>query len=734
MIGTAAARFATYRTRGGVDVVRETEPLALAGATDGIVRELDSSVGVLLESAYEFPGRHRRWSVGFTDPPLSIVATGRRLSVRALNGRGSSLLALLAPVLRELPVLTDLVQSEDGFDTTVRKAGDDRPFEEERSGRDSVFSVLRALVELFGSDRDPHLGLYGAFGYDLVLQLEDIPSRLERPPGQRDMVLFLPDELVVVDGERRVASRVRSDFSAGGVSKSGLARGGRAEPFGASRAEPPARDHARGEYATAVRAAREAFRSGDLFEVVLSQVFSRPCPSPPSEIYRQLRRRSPAPYCVLMNLGGGEHLVSASPAMYVRVANQDGGRRVETCPISGTIARGTDSLGDADAVLELLASQKATSELTMCTDVDRNDKSRVCVPGTVRVIGRRQVEMYADVIHTMDHVVGRLRSDRDAIDAFLSHMWAVTVTGAPKLWAMRFIEDHERTPRRWYGGAMGYLAFNGEMSTGIILRTLHIENGVGRARAGATLLFDSDPDAEERESELKAGLFLEVLKPQDPSPRPARGAPAPFLTAAGSGRRVLLIDHEDSFVHTLGNYLRQTGAEVTTVRAPLPPDRLAAALDRVRPHLLVLSPGPGRPADFRMFDTLRLALHRELPVFGVCLGLQGIVEHFGGRLRVLDRPWHGRSTPVRVRGGRIFRGLPERFEVGRYHSLYVCEPDVPHDLAVTADADGVVMAVEHERLPVAATQFHPESVMTARDDMGLRIIANVMDLLARPPA
>src|SRR5207248_1429293 len=142
------------------------------------------------------------------------------------------------------------------------------------------------------------------------------------------------------------------------------------------------------------------------------------------------------------------------------------------CPISGTIARGADSLRDADAVLELLASRKATSELTMCTDVDRNDKCRVSVPGTVRVIGRRQIEMYADVIHTMDHIVGQLRSDRDAIDAFLSHMWAVTVTGAPKLWAMRFIEDHERTARRWYGGAMGYLAFNGEMSTGIILRSL----------------------------------------------------------------------------------------------------------------------------------------------------------------------------------------------------------------------------------------------------------------------
>ena len=152
-----------------------------------------------------------------------------------------------------------------------------------------------------------------------------------------------------------------------------------------------------------------------------------------------------------MNLGEAEYLVGASPEMYVRVD----GDRVETCPISGTIARGRDPIGDAAQIVALLTSAKDESELTMCTDVDRNDKSRICVPGSVRVIGRRQIEMYSRLIHTVDHVEGRLRPGFDALDAFLAHAWAVTVTGAPKAWAMQFIEDHERSPRAWYGGAVG---------------------------------------------------------------------------------------------------------------------------------------------------------------------------------------------------------------------------------------------------------------------------------------
>ena len=208
-------------------------------------------------------------------------------------------------------------------------------------------------------------------------------------------------------------------------------------------------------------------------------MFRGACDSP-AAFYETLRQVNPAPYEFFFNLGEGESLVGASPEMFVRVS----GDRVETCPISGTIRRGADPLGDAENIRTLLNSAKEESELTMCTDVDRNDKSRVCVPGSVTVIGRRQIEMYSRLIHTVDHIEGRLRPGLDALDAFLSHMWAVTVTGAPKAWAMQFIEDHEDAPRCWYGGAVGVIGFDGSMNTGLTLRTAHIRDGVAAVRAG----------------------------------------------------------------------------------------------------------------------------------------------------------------------------------------------------------------------------------------------------------
>lgn len=270
----------------------------------------------------------------------------------------------------------------------------------------------------------------------------------------------------------------------------------------------PVCDHAPGEFAAKVKLAHDYFRRGDLFEVVPGQVFSEPCRDTPSQVLGRLQSSNPAPYGALMNLGEGEYLVAASPEMFVRVRD----RRVETCPISGTIKRGCNAIEDAAQIKTLLNSAKDEAELSMCTDVDRNDKSRVCVPGSVEVIGRRQIEMYSRLIHTVDHVCGTLREGMDALDAFLAHTWAVTVTGAPKHAAMQFIEDNEKLPRHWYGGAMGQLGFDGNINTGLTLRTLRVKEGMGEVRAGATLLIDSNPEEEEAETRLKASALLAALR------------------------------------------------------------------------------------------------------------------------------------------------------------------------------------------------------------------------------
>jgi len=706
-----------YLTRGGITVRRTVEDIPVRNAIEPIVSALDERRGALLASSYEYPGRYTRWDLGFVDPPVALTAWGRRFRADALNARGQVLLPAIARALSALDAVARLETRSDGLEGEVR-AATGRFAEEERSRQPSVFSLLRGLVDLFFHEGEPHLGFYGAFGYDLAFQFEPVRLRLERPPSQRDLVLYLPDELIVVDHRREVAQRRRYELEVDGCATDGLPREGAARRYAGAADSPRAGDHAPGDYAALVGVARESFRRGDLFEVVPSQTFFAGSPRPPAEIFRRLREWNPSPYGFLFNLGEAEYLVGASPEMYVRVD----GDRVETCPISGTIARGRDPIGDAAQILALLTSAKDASELTMCTDVDRNDKSRISVPGSVRVIGRRQIEMYSRLIHTVDHVEGRLRPGFDALDAFLAHTWAVTVTGAPKAWAMQFIEDHERSPRAWYGGAVGLIGFDGNLNTGLTLRTVRVKDGVAEVRVGATLLYDSDPDEEERETQLKASAFLDAIR--QPRRTPAGETIEP--PQPGRGKRVLLVDHQDSFVHTLANYLRQTGAEVLTLRAGFPAD----VLDELRPDLAVLSPGPGTPADFDVSGTLGALVARGIPTFGVCLGLQGIVEHFGGALGVLDYPMHGKASRIRVIGGRIFEGLPQEFAAGRYHSLFAIPEKLPPDLIVTAESeDGVVMAIEHRTLPLAAVQFHPESILTLDDDIGLRVLENVVRAL-----
>jgi anthranilate synthase len=750
-------------TGAGVTVTRTASTFDAADQAElaRIAVLIDRRRGGMLSSGMEYPGRYSRWHMAYVNPPVEIACRGRRITARALNDRGRLLLPVIAAAMRRVgqeqpPAVGDVSDADEV--TVFVPEGEGTFTEEERSRRPTVFSVLREITAAFGCP-DPHLGLYGAFGYDLAFQFEPVRQRIGRTDGQRDLVLHLPDEIWVVDLRREEAVRYSYEFTVAALTTAGLPR----ETADTPRAPRFVRDDdlpaqpVAGRYAAMVERAKESFKRGDLFEVVPGHVFYERCSSP-SAFYERLRERNPAPFEFLFNLGAGEngeseYLVGASPEMYVRVS----GDRVETCPISGTIARGADPLEDAVNIARLLGSAKEESELTMCTDVDRNDKSRVCVPGTVKVIGRRQIEMYSRLIHTVDHIEGRLRPGFDALDAFLTHMWAVTVTGAPKTWAMQFIEDNEDAPRRWYGGAVGKAGFDGSMNTGLTLRTARVSGGVAAVRAGATLLYDSDPDSEERETHIKARALLETLREVERETQDANRAataPASEETAAGAARSgsadypdfpvsalsvstrqrplsVLLVDHQDSFVHTLADYFRQHDARVTTLRAGFAP----ALLDELAPDLVVLSPGPGRPADFACDELLSELDSRRLPAFGVCLGLQAMVEHAGGELSLLPEPQHGKPGQVMVREEQVsslFAGLPAQFTAARYHSLYAKEADVKGGFTVTATLgstggpDGVVMAIEDAAAGRWAVQFHPESILTAAGRRGHQVIANVL--------
>ena len=199
----------------------------------------------------------------------------------------------------------------------------------------------------------------------------------------------------------------------------------------------------------------------------------------------------------------------------------------------------------------------------------------------------------------------------------------------------------------------------------------------------------------------------------------------------GKGLKLLLVDNDDCFIQTLANYARQTGAEVVTYRSGIPESMIEA----INPDLILVSPGPGRPSDFGVPDLVRFAARAGYPVFGVCLGLQGIVEAFGGELGVLDYPMHGKPSKVRHFNKGAFVGLPEEFRVGRYHSLYALPEKLPGVLEVTAMSDdGIIMGVRHRELPIEAVQFHPESLLTLEGNCGLHLIENMIRLHGRAKA
>ncbi|MBD0389297.1 MAG: chorismate-binding protein, partial [Nostoc sp. C3-bin3] len=353
----------SYKTFGGVIVSRSITEVKMDTALEDILFRLNSQRGGLLRSSYEYPGRYKRWAIGFVNPPLELTTQGNAFTLIALNERGRVLLPFLLEQVSQSEQLEKVTLDNNqiiGFVKAAKKLFT----EEERSKQPSAFTVVREILSAFSSQEDEHLGLYGAFGYDLVFQFEPITQRLERPTDQRDLVLYLPDELIVVDYYQQRAFRLQYEFETVHGSTNDLPRTGESVDYRGKHLLPnQIADHKVGEYAKKVEGALDYFRRGDLFEVVPSQNFFEGYEDEPSKLFNTLKEINPSPYGFIFNLGG-EYLIGASPEMFVRVE----GRRVETGPISGTISRGQDALDDAVQIRQLLNSHKDEAELTMCTD------------------------------------------------------------------------------------------------------------------------------------------------------------------------------------------------------------------------------------------------------------------------------------------------------------------------------------------------------------------------------
>lgn len=249
---------------------------------------------------------------------------------------------------------------------------------------------------------------------------------------------------------------------------------------------------------------KEEIKSGEAFQVVLSQRFSIPVTCKPFEIYRVLREQNPSPYMYIFNFSDDLSVVGSSPEALVKVT----GDNVMIHPIAGTRARNADAKIDQQVAQSLLEDPKERAEHLMLVDLGRNDLGRVCQAGSVEVTEFMQIEKYSHVMHIVSTVVGKLLSKIAPIEALFSVFPAGTLSGAPKPRAMEIIEENEPTKRGIYGGTIGYLDFTGNIDTCIAIRTAVIKDQIAYVQAGAGIVADSDPASENQECISKAAAVL----------------------------------------------------------------------------------------------------------------------------------------------------------------------------------------------------------------------------------
>jgi anthranilate synthase component 1 len=273
------------------------------------------------------------------------------------------------------------------------------------------------------------------------------------------------------------------------------------------RPDVPPGNFTRPAYEKLVDDVKEYIRSGDIFQVVPSQRFSRPFDRSPLDLYRALRTVNPSPYTFILD-SGDFALVGASPEVHVRLT--DG--LVEIRPIAGTMRRGATQEEDLALERQLLADEKERAEHLMLVDLARNDIGRVCSYGTIHVPGFMFVERYSHVMHIVSQVEGRIAPGRTPFDLMRATFPAGTVSGAPKVRAMQIIAEKEPVQRGFYAGALGYFGYDGNLDSCITLRTALVQGGRVYIQAGGGVVADSDPASEYQETVNKAGALFRAVE------------------------------------------------------------------------------------------------------------------------------------------------------------------------------------------------------------------------------
>jgi anthranilate synthase component 1 len=494
----------------------------------------------LLESAETGAGAGERSLIGIGSA-LRITCAGRTVSVEALSANGRSMLPWIAEGLAETGRSTGLsVTTSGGVVTAVFPASAPGDYDEATRGK--LLSPLAALrvvvfgVRLLAHPIDAcHLAA-GVFSYDLVELFESLPQGGAEAAVTPHFEFVVPDRLIIVDHVRHRTLLVANAYGGAGADSNyhdavraigellvAVEATGKGEDRGKGEREKPplapspvfpfpqvAVDLSDEEYASLVVRLKQHIIAGDVFQIVASRTFTAPCPDPLAA-YAELRRANPSPYLFYV-VGQGSVLFGASPETAVKVHGTP--KRVTIRPIAGTAARGRGASGELDADLDarreaaLRLDVKETAEHMMLVDLARNDVARVSRPGTRRVTRLLAVDRYAHVMHLVSEVEGVLAEGQDALHAYAAAMNMGTLVGAPKIRAAQLLREVESTRRGAYGGAVGYLNHDGGMDTAIVIRAAVVRDGIARVRAGAGIVFDSDPAMEALETRRKAEAVL----------------------------------------------------------------------------------------------------------------------------------------------------------------------------------------------------------------------------------
>jgi anthranilate synthase component 1 len=449
---------------------------------------------------------------------------GQAVTLTALSENGELAIADIARRLAEkieTSAADRLVLNFPRFD------GDDA---EERLLAPSPLDALRALSLGFtnASKEEPFaVTCLGIVAFDHTDLFERLPAPAEDRLGFPDYVFWLAESLIVFEpgaqprllctafGSADPQKAKRSYFAAAERLAALVASADCAavtslpEPPPPSPAEAVSVDLDDRAYGAVVTRLREQIAAGNIYQIVPSRTFSAPCPAPLLS-YSRLRKLDPSPYQFFVS--GPEHILfGASPETSVRVFAEDKQRSVEVKPIAGTRRRGATSDEDDRLEAELRLDHKEAAEHMMLVDLARNDVARVSERGTRRVAKLMTVERYARVMHLVSSVTGHLRSGFDALHALQACLNVGTLTGAPKLRATQLLRETEITKRGPYGGAIGWINGEGLMDTGVVIRSAVVKDGTAFVRAGAGVVYDSDPQREADETRQKASAVLSTL-------------------------------------------------------------------------------------------------------------------------------------------------------------------------------------------------------------------------------